>query len=84
MCMATREPTYDDYMELLARYTDRVAQADVLYQEVLTPEVGNFHIHPEAIRRAARREALMRLVSLVKVELKRIDADKYAEDFPDE
>lgn len=84
MCMATREPTYDDYIELLAYYTDRVRQADALYQEVLTPTVGNLQIHPEAIQRAARRAALMRVVSLVKVELRNLDPDRYAEDFSDD
>ena len=84
MCMATRAPTYDDYIELLAYYTDRVRQADALYQEVLTPTVGNLHIHPEAIQRAVRRAALMRVVSLVKVELRNLDPGRYAEDFPDD
>ena len=75
------EPTYDEYVELLEVYLERLAEADALVAEVLQPSEGNMGMHPEAIARAAHRAAVQNVIDTIKRYLFRIDPDRFTQEY---
>ena len=75
------EPTYDEYVELLEVYLERLAEADALFAEVFQPPEDNMGMHPEAIARAAHRAAVQNVIDAIKRYLFHIAPDRFTQEY---